>query len=207
MPRITASGRVSLCCYIDHLPSAAVSLGFARAHQQAKRVRQMARARACLVPCAYRVPCPAHACPSVTIVACPALAYRVRLRVRVRACRVCARALCVRVCPCASPACVPARACLRVPVCVPTGGERVREVGLLPSRMLPKFDFGYSPTAYSGISARIAALSALQATMEASFWSAASANSPLVRTAARSARGQSIRSDAGTPTSLTRSTI
>lgn len=202
MPRITAAGGVSLCCYIDHLPGAAVSLGFARAHQQAKRVRQMARARACLVPCAYRVPCPAHACPSVTIVACPALAYRVRLRVRVRACRVCARALCVRVRPCASPACVPARARVRA-----YGGERVREVGLLPSRMLPKFDFGYSPTAYSGISARIAALSALQATMEASFWRAASANSPLVRTAARSARGQSIRSDAGTPTSLMRSTI
>ena len=91
------------------------------------------------------------------------------------------------------------------------GGERVREVGLLLSRMLPKFDFGYSHTAYSGLpsgmSARIAALSALQATMEASFWRAASANSPLVRTAARSARGQSIRSDAGTPTSLMRSTI
>ena len=33
---------------------------------------------------------------------------------------------------------------MRVPVCT-YGGERVREVGLLPSRMLPKFDFGYSP--------------------------------------------------------------
>ena len=97
---------------------------------------------------AYRPACTAHACPSVTIVAWPALAYRVRLRVRLRAC-----------------ARVPARVCVCVCACA-YGGERVREVGLLPSRMLPKITFRYFPSELSGITAsgwslRIASLSEL----------------------------------------------
>lgn len=114
------------------------------------------------------------------------------------------RALACRVC---LPVCACPRVCLRVSVCVPTGASACARSDCSPRVCYPNLTLGINPTAYSGISARIAALSALQATMEASFWSAASANSPLVRTAARSARGQSIRSDAGTPTSLMRSTI
>lgn len=180
------------------------------------------RAPICPQSCAYPAPCPAHACPRSVQRAMPPHSppesHDCGLRpVRTQRLRPwCAQCdTGARMCPCASPACVPVRAYVcNAPtrVCVQVhGGERVREVGLLPSRKQPKFRFGCSPTPYSGlpsgISARIAALSALQATMEASFWRAASANSPLVRTAARSARGQSKRSDAGTPTSLMRSTI
>lgn len=109
-------------------------------------------------------------------------------------------------CETGAPVCARACACGTCPS-VPTGASACARSDCSLRVSNPKLPLGISPTAYSGISARIAALSALQATMEASFCRAASANSPLVRTAARSARGQSIRSDAGTPTSLMRSTI
>lgn len=122
VPRITASGRVSLCRYIDHLPCGLVGRGSWYASWCEKTETDSPRARARPQSYACRQAClpVRHDC------GLPCLAYRVRLRVRLRAC------------PCASPVPVPARARQRA-----YGGERVREVGLLPSRMLPKFDFEY----------------------------------------------------------------
>lgn len=107
------------------------------------------------------------------------------------------------------------RPCVYVRVCACVcayGGERAREVGLLPSRVLPKFDFDYSPselsgTTSSGCSCRIAALSALHEARLASCSTRAFAISPLVRKAPRSTRVQSLRSAVGNPTYTVRSTI
>lgn len=171
------AGLLRLCRYIDHMASVTVGRGFARARAR-ERKSKTDSARAPTCQQSYAYRVP-----------CPALPAP---RVTIVACPARAHH---------------PRACLRACPSVPTGASACARSDCSPRVCYPNLTLGINPTAYSGISARIAALSALQATMEASFCRAASANSPLVRTAARSARGQSIRRDAGTPTSLRRSTI
>lgn len=100
MPRIAASGRVSMCRYIDRLPCGRPGRVSRCASWCEKTETDSPRDRARSQSCAYPAPCPAHARPCVTIVACALGIPQCATGAPVRVARVCAR-VCLRACPCA----------------------------------------------------------------------------------------------------------